>query len=283
MGTISGYAQALEQDTYRAGGTPELTLDGSWSSGYVIDNSLGLQLTNGNYFIYKAGPSFSMSSRFRSNQNVDLRSNIGFLDFEKSNFTNDNLLQLTDCIISRNGNFDPEDLTIIPNISAADPETLFTNCVGIKNTYAGGKITVSTEAATPILTVTIFTELEGTFTSSDLQHFSASSDPTIPTLTNDATNPTEFTIILDLTLESRANDEVEIRFKKTTALGVVTIFGNQARQVNSLTGGRDVAFFNSTENVIMNKGDSITIEVTNNTTINDVTAEVGSSILINKR
>ena len=283
LGTISGYAQALEQDTYRAGGTPELTLDGSWSSGYFIDNSLGLQLTNGNYFIYKAGPNFSMSSRFRSNQNIDLRSNIGFLDFEKSNFTNDNLLQLTDCIISRNGNFDPEDSTIIPNISAADAETLFTNCVGIKNTYAGGKITVSTEAATPILNVTSFSELEGTFTSSDLQHFSASSDPTIPTLTNDATNPTEFTIILDLTLESRANDEVEIRFKKTTALGVVTIFGNQARQVNSLTGGRDVAFFNSTENVIMNKGDSITIEVTNNTTINDVTAEVGSSILINKR
>jgi hypothetical protein len=88
---------------------------------------------------------------------------------------------------------------------------------------------------------------------------------------------------LDLTLESRANDEVEIRFKKTTALGVVTTFGNQARQVNSLVGGRDVAFFNSTENVILNKGESITIEVTNNTTINDVTAEVGSSMLINKR
>ena len=198
LGTISGYSQALEQDTYRASGTPELTLDGSWSNGYFIDNSLGLQLTNGNYFIYKAGPSFSMASRFRSNQNIDLRSNIGFLDFEKSNFTNDNLLQLTDCIISRNGSFDPEDSTIIPNISAADAETLFTNCVGIQNTHAGGKITVSTEAATPILTVTAFSELEGTFTSSDLQHFSASSDPTIPTLTNDATNPTEFTIILDI-------------------------------------------------------------------------------------
>lgn len=283
LGTISGYAQAKEQDTYRAGGTPELTLDGSWSNGYFIDNSLGLQLTNGSYFIYKAGPSFSMASRFRSNQNVDLRSNIGFLDFQKSNFTDDNLLQLTDCIISRNGNFDPEDATILPNISAAAAETLFTNCVGIQNTYAGGKITVSTESGTPIINISTFAQLEGTFTSSDLQHFSASSDPTIPTLTNDASNPTEFTISLDLTLESRSNDEVEIRFKKTTALGVVTTFGNQARQVNSLVGGRDVAFFNSTENVILNKDESITIEVTNNSTINDVTAEVGSSVLINQR
>lgn len=283
LGTISGYAQALEQDTYRAAGTPELTLDGSWSKGYFIDNSLGLQLTDGSYFIYKAGPSFTMSSRFRSNQNIDLNSNIGFLDFSKSNFTNDNLLQLTDCIISRNGAFDPEDSTILPNISAAAAETLFTNCVGIQNTYPGGKITVSTEAGTPILNISTFAQLAGTFTSSDLQHFSASSDPTIPTLTNDATNPTEFTIVLDLTLESRANNEVEIRFKKTTALGVVTNFGNQARQVNSLIGGRDVAFFNSTENVILNKGDSITIEVTNNTSINDVTAENGSSILINQR
>ena len=283
LGTIIGYAQALEQDTYRSGGTPELTLDGSWSGGYFIDNSLGLQLTNGSYFIYKAGPSFSMASRFRSNQNIDLRSNIGFLDFEKSNFTNDNLLQLTDCIISRNGSFDPEDSTIIPNISAADAETLFTNCLGIQNTYAGGKITVSIETATPILAISTFAELEGTFTSSDLQHFSASSDPTIPTLTNEASNPTEFTIFLDLALESRQNDELEIRLKKTDAVGAVTTFGNQARQVNSLVGSRDVAFFNSTENVILNKGESITIEVTNNTTINDVTAEVGSSILINKR
>lgn len=283
LGTISGYAQALEQDTYRAGGTPELTLDGSWSSGYFIDNSLGLQLTNGNYFIYKAGPSFSMASRFRSNQNIDLRSNIGFLDFEKSNFTNDNLLQLTDCIISRNGNFDPEDATILPNISAAAAETLFTNCVGIQNTYAGGKLTVSTEAATPVLAVSTFAELEGTFTASDLQHFSASSDPTIPTLTNDASNPTEFTIVLDLALESRRSDELEIRFKKTDSTGTVATFGNQARQVNNFVGNRDVAFFNSTENVILNKGESITVEVTNNTTINDVTAELGSSVLISKR
>jgi hypothetical protein len=283
LGTISGYAQALEQDTYRAGGTPELTLDGSWSNGYFIDNSLGLQLTNGNYFIYKAGSRFSMASRFRSNQNIDLRSNIGFLDFEKSNFTNDNLLQLTDCIISRNGNFDPEDSTILPNISAAAAETLFTNCVGIQNTYAGGKLTVSTETPTPILTTSTFAEIEGAFTASDLQHFAASSDPTIPTLTNVASNPTEFTIALDLTLESRANDEIEIRFKKTIATGVVTTFGNQVRQVNSFVGGRDVAFFNSTENVILNKNESITIEVTNNTTINDVTAEIGSSVLISNR
>ncbi len=283
LGTISGYAQALEQDTYRVGGTPELTLDGSWSNGYFIDNSLGLQLTNGNYFIYKAGPSFTMSSRFRSNQNIDLRSNIGFLDFEKSNFTNDNLLQLTDCIITRNGAFNPEDTTILPNISAAAAETLFTNCVGIQNTYPGGKITVTTEAATPISSTSTFVQLEGTFTSSDLQHFSASSDPTIPRLTNDATNPTEFTIILDLTFECRANDEIELRFEKITSLGVVTNFGNQARQVNSLVGGRDVAFFNSTENVILNKGDSISIEVANNTGTRDITAEFGSSILINQR
>jgi hypothetical protein len=283
LGTISGYAQALEQDTYRVGGTPEMTLDGAWSSGYFIDNSLGSQLTDGSYFIYKAGRNFSMASRFRSNQNIDLRSNIGFLDFEKSNFTNDNLLQLTDCIISRNGSFDPEDSTILPNISAAAAETLFTNCVGIKNTYAGGKITVSTEAPTSITQVSTFEQLAGTFTSSDLQHFSASSDPTIPTLTNDASNPTEFTISLDLTLESRPNDVVEIRFKKTNAMGVVTTFGNQARQVNSLVGGRDVAFFNTTENVILNEVESLTIEVTNNSTINDVTAEVGSSMLINQR
>ena len=133
------------------------------------------------------------------------------------------------------------------------------------------------------MSVSTFSELQGTFTASDLQHFSASSDPTIPTLTNDASNPTEFTIVLDLALESRRSDELEIRFKKTDSTGTVATFGNQARQVNNFVGNRDVAFFNSTENVILNKGESITVEVTNNTTINDVTAELGSSVLISKR
>ena len=57
-----------------------------------------------------------MASRFRSNQNMDLNASVSFFDFEKTHFPNPNTVQLDGCLISRNGTFDAEDATIIPNL-----------------------------------------------------------------------------------------------------------------------------------------------------------------------
>lgn len=48
LGEINGYRQGLETGTGRFGGTPELTLSGTWIGGYFIDTSIVRFLTDGN-------------------------------------------------------------------------------------------------------------------------------------------------------------------------------------------------------------------------------------------
>ena len=77
-GEINNYRQGLETGTGYFSGTPELTLSGAWAGGYFIDVSIARNLTDGAYPLFKAGVGFTMASRFRSNQNLDLNTNIQF-------------------------------------------------------------------------------------------------------------------------------------------------------------------------------------------------------------
>jgi len=282
LGTIKGFKQAVEQDTDREGGTPQLILDGTWSRGYFIDVSVARQLIDGNYFLYKAGPTFSMSSRFRSNQNLDLNSNIGFFDFSASNFTADNLVQLRDCIITRNGVSSPVDSTIIPNIGPADSQTSFINNTGIRNTHAGGKITVSSASTTTINSGSTFVPLEGIFTSSGLQHFDTTNQN--KRLRNISTDPVEFSVYAYFQLESTANNVLALRLKKVNpSTGFTFVFVTQTAQVTSSVGNRDVATFSIQGNVLLEKNSYITIEVANNNGNNNITAEVGGYVDVTER
>ena len=106
VGTVSTYRQGLETGTGRFGGTPELTLAGTWTGGYFIDTSIIRGLSNSAFSIFKAGAGFVMNSRFRSNMNLDLPALANLLDFAPANFTNPSTLQLEQCLITRNGVFD---------------------------------------------------------------------------------------------------------------------------------------------------------------------------------
>jgi len=78
LGEIDNYRQGLEVGTGRFGGTPNLILSGTWLGGYFIDTSIVRTLTNGAYALFEAGTAFSMVSRFRSNQNIDLPASASF-------------------------------------------------------------------------------------------------------------------------------------------------------------------------------------------------------------
>ena len=117
LGEIDGYRQGLESGTGRFGGTPNLIMSGAWAGGYFIDNSIVRNLVDGSYALFEEGTSFTMQSRFRSNQNIDLNTTVAFLDFSASNFPNPSTLQLNECIIVRNGAADASDATITPNIN----------------------------------------------------------------------------------------------------------------------------------------------------------------------
>ena len=281
LGEISGYRQGLESGTGRFGGTPELTLSGTWVGGYFIDTSIVRGLTDGAYSLYKAGTAFSMNSRFRSNQNIDLNSTVSFFDFSTSNFPNANTVQLDGCLISRNGVFDAEDSTIIPNMAKGDIQTYWKNNTGIENTFVGGLNTVTSAVTTTVSAGSTFYDLEAVWIATDLQHFDS---PASGELRHLGVNPIEFQFVSDLTLESTQNNVLEVRVTKwddSTSQWIPQ--QGIKRQVNSLVGGRDVAFFTYIGNVKLNQNDKVKLQVANNNGNNDVTAEVDSFIRILER
>ncbi|QGG54061.1 hypothetical protein [Lysinibacillus pakistanensis] len=58
IGELNGYRQGLETNTGRFGGTPEMTLSGTWIGGYFIDVSIVRGLTNGGMLYTKRAQVF---------------------------------------------------------------------------------------------------------------------------------------------------------------------------------------------------------------------------------
>ncbi len=281
MGVIDNYRQGLETGTGRFGGTPNLELKGTWLGGYFIDTSIVRSLTDGAYSLYEAGAGFSMNSRFRSNQNIDLPANVSFFDFEETQFSNPNTVQLDGCIISRNGSFDATDANIIPNFDKGSEQAYWKNNTGIQNTFVGALNSVTAEAATTISTQDVYEDLNGTWSATDLQHFNS---PVNGELRHLGINPIEFQLIGDLTLESTSNNVLSLKVSKWDDSISQWVDSNIVqRQVNALVGGRDVAFFTLIDNVILNQNDKIKLQVANNSGTANVTAELDSNFRILER
>jgi hypothetical protein len=281
-GTLNGYRQGLETGTGYFGGSPELTLDGTWVGGYFIDTSIVRSLTNASYSLFKAGATFLMSSRFRSNQNIDLPALANFFDFAPANFVNPSTVQITGAIVSRNGVFDAEDLNITPNMGAGDLVADWSNNNGMTNTFEGGSIGVTTEVETTINTQSVFETLNATlWTSQDLQHFD---NPLGGELRHLGNTPREYKVVADFAVDSTANNVLTLRVTKwdNSIFSFVTVL-DQSRQVNNLVGGRDVAFFNVNINTELDTGDFIVLLIANQTSTANVTAEVDSYYTIERR
>jgi hypothetical protein len=282
LGTIDGYRQGLESGTGRFGGTPNLILAGTWLGGYFIETSIVRGLTDGAYSLFEAGTGFVMNSRFRTNQNIDLPASASFLDFAPANFANPSLLQIQGAIVTRAGVVDANDPNITPNITKNDLECDWTNNNGMPNTFEGGSIGVASEAATVIASTSTFVDIAAaSWSALDLQHFD---NPSAGQLRHLGNSPREFKVIADFTLVSGANNELKLRVRKWSDAGSVfeTVLV-QTRQVNNLTGGRDVAFFNININVELDQNDYIVLQVSNETAVTNVTAELDSYYIIEGR
>lgn len=275
LGTVKSYRQGLESGTGRFGGTPNLTLDGTWVGGYksttTIVRSLSASMTGA---LFQAGATFSMDSRFFSDINLDLPANAAFIDFAPSHFPNPNTLQIQGAIISRDGVIDSTDPNITPNITAADLPTTWYNNVGLPPTLVGGALTVSVEAATAIANTTSFYPLNGTWVTSSLVHFNSPSNGQLKHLGNE---PTSYEVYSQMLLESTANDELEIRLAIFRNSSSTTEYKKvMTRKVNQLIGLRDVAEFSYYTTFELNQNDYAYFEVRNTTSVANVTAELDS-------
>lgn len=282
LGEISGYRQGLETGTGRFGGKPELTLSGTWVGGFFIDTSIVRGLDDGSYPLFKAGAGFTMASRFRTNQNVDLPASASLFDFAEANFVNPSTLIVDGAIVTRNGVFNAEDTNITPNITANSLVSAWSANNGMPNTFEGGSIGVTTELSTTITVAGTFVDLAATlWTTSDLQHFD---NPTGSQLRHLGNAPREYKIIAAFELDSVANDELTLRITKwdDSTSTFVTVL-DQTRQVNNLVGGRDVAFFNININAELDQNDYVKIQVANVNATNNITAEADSYYIVEER
>jgi hypothetical protein len=281
LGEIDNYRQGLEIGTGRFGGSPSLTLTGAWSGGYLAETLIVRSLTDGSYSLFQAGAGFVMASRFRSNINADLPATASLLDFAPSNFTNPSTLQLQGCILSRSGSFNAADTNLTPNIDSTDLESSWRDNIGLPNTFEGGTSTITTETATTVSASSTYYDLAGTWTATDLQHFDA---PSNGQLRHTGQSPIEYRVSGNLVIDGTANDEINVKIRKyddsAATFSDVLI---QARQINSLVGARDVAFFTLIANVTLEQNDYIYLQVSNETAANNVTVELDSFFMIETR
>ena len=282
LGTIDNYRQGLENGTGRFGGKPELTLKGVWVGGYFIDTSIVRSLIDGSYSLYKAGAGFLMSSRFRSNQNIDLPASVSFFDFADANFVNPSTISIVGAIVTRSGVFNANDSNITPNITNGSLYSSWSGNTGMKNTFEGGSLTIATEAATVINTQGVFETLNaGSWTSTDLQHFDSPSSGQLRHLGN---SPREYNIFASFTIDGTASNEIVLRVSKyDSSTSTTSTVLDQTREINSLVGARDVVFFTININTELDQNDYIFLQIANNSGTANVTSELDSYFRIEKR
>jgi hypothetical protein len=281
LGEIDNYRQGLETGTGRFGGTPNLILSGTWAGGYFIETSIVRGLTDGSYALYEEGTAFTMASRFRSNQNIDLNATVSFFDFVVGNFANPSTLQLDGCIVSRNGTIDAGDTTITPNITQEALPSAWRDNVGLLNTFIGGEMSITTETATTITVDGTFVDIAGTYTTAGLQHFDS---PSSGQLRHLGDSPREFRIFVTGGFVCTSGDEVDLK---------IVVWDNSAstfvdykvtrREVNNLVGGRNVAFYTVVDNIILDQNDYVKFQVANIGATNNITAELDTDFIIEER
>ena len=281
LGELNGYRQGFESGTGRFGGTPELTLSGTWVGGFFIESSIVRGLSAGSYSLFKAGAGFNMASRFRTNQNTDLATGVSFFDFQESNFINPSTVQLDGCIVTRNGVFDADDPLLIPNLSPASIISAWSGNNGLPNTFVGVETSTSVEVTTVINTINVFEDLAGTFVASELQHFDSPGDGQLRHL---GSTPREFSIAGQIVLDSTSNNVVDLKvviFRDATSSFVDGKI--QRRVINNLQGGRDVGYFVINDNIMLDQNDYVKLQVANASGTANMTAELDSFFTVSAR
>lgn len=282
LGVIDGFFQGVETLVSRVGGTPDLTLDGSWAGGFRSTQSIAIGFTSAfTTALFRKGASLSMAGRFLTDISADLSDNCALFDFEESNFPNSSTIQVSKAIISRNGVYSSDDATVTPNITSSSLACMWKDNLGLDNTYVGGRSIVTTAVATVIGGVGAFVDALGTTTASNLEHFEQSANWTLKHL---GSSPVDFTVSANLFIEGLANNEVAVKILKwDDSEGVFVTVGTQTRQINSLVGMRDIGIFELSYPVVLDKNDYVKLQIANNTILSNLTVELDSFINISER
>lgn len=281
IGEFQSYRQYFESATGRFGGSPALTFSGTMN-GIFFNDTIARSLDNSwTGALFQEGTSLSITGRFLSNANIDLGTNSAFIDFVDTVFTQSSGLQLKEMFLSRGGTLDPTDTNLIPNIDSSDLAASWKENQGLMNTFVGGRLDITVELPTIIPAAGTFTDILGTWTASNLEHFS---QPANGQLRNDGTNPREFEVFAYIFVDGGPNDDFSIRFRKfdDSASTTTTVAQAQSRIENNV-GGNDTGLIIMDFTVELDQDDYIFPQITNDTDTTSITVENKSYFIIKRR
>lgn len=280
LGTLDGFRQGLEMNTGRFGGRPNLTLDGAWGGGFLLDTVIARNIGATTDPLFIAGDNFVMQSRFKANMNFDLGVTAALFDFAPANFPNDLTLQLQGALITRDGVISPSDTTIYPNITEADDSSDWRDNVGLPNTNPSALLTITTEAETTVTVAGDFYDIAGTFTLTKAIHFD---QPLNNQARYDVSGFSRFLVTATVTIDGTSGDEVTVQVVKyeldTDSTSVVS---SKTEIIPTFTGPNDIANFTIIDTVNMSNGDYLFLQVANTSSTNNVTAKLDSKLLLSR-
>jgi len=289
LGSIDNYRQGLEEGTGRFGGTPSLTLVGTWVGGFRVTTSIVRSLDSGmTEPLFKAGAGFSMNSRFLTDINADLPPAAPFVDFAPSNFPNASTIQIQGAILTRAGVPDATDSSICPNLSSSDLSCSWGNNVGLTNTFEGGliKVTANITQTAISATSTPYDLVVDTWAESNLTHFNTKTvGVSNKGLRNLGVSPRDFRVSVnfELTSSSGAGDQITLLLERYNDSDV--LIGEISRSTRSaLTlSGTDRVIFHFDAVTALDTNEYVKIRVQNETDTSNYIVTPDSYILIEER
>lgn len=275
LGVIDNYRQGLSRNVAFFNPSDGLEMGGAWLGGFAITDTIVINLP-ANTTLFKAGSGFLIGSSFRSDMNaISIDDTATVFDFAPSNFIEDGSFQLNNFRTNVNSN-------AIPNFPSTDVKALFKNCTGIRNTYRGGRWTISTAVQTVISAVDTLTKLEGTTTYNDLEWFQSNGDNSMEYLAD-----LEIDVLVTgiLSIDGTNNTQVAIQIRQwdDSAGSYIEVGPEFPTTLNggaAGTRGENTSFQGI---ATLNEGDRIEIWVINRSNASNVTAVMGGDVIVSER
>ena len=289
LGSIDNYRQGLEEGTGRFGGTPSLTLVGTWVGGYRVTTSIVRSLDSGmTEPLFKAGAGFTMSSRFLTDINADLPAGAPLADFSPSNFPNASTVQIQGAILTRGFTADATDSSILPNLSATDLSCAWVRNIGLPNTFVGGLIKVTANVTNTAIsaTSTPYDLVVDTWANSNLSHFDTKTvGVSNRGLRNLGVNPRDFRVSVnfELTSASGAGDQITLLLEKYTETDVLISEVTRSTRSALTLSGTDRVIFHFDSVTTLDTNEYIKVRVQNETDTSNYVVTPDSYILIEER
>lgn len=277
LGEINGYRQGLEVGTGRLGGTPELTLSGSWGGGYRISTSIAFNMSDFTS-LFKAGTGFVYGGRFITDINCNMPATGALIDFAEANITNDESLILDGAYVQRQGVLDASDSTLYPNIDHTSVKSNWGNNTGLPNTQKYIKTVCTAEVITNIASASTYYPLAGTMTVSNSVQFDSPANGQIRLLTGNGLYDISGTI----QIKGTAGDSVDIQVTRSTDGGSTfpEVINHIGLEIANLSGPNDFATYSINFSSSLKKNDRIRLEVENLTAARNVTMGTESFLIV---